>query len=369
MPTPSPPRSVTTSDEPLPFRPTQVAGFFEPSRYCLAPFSPGASRLARRCSSWRMRMGGNWRYCRGSRSHSPCWHRRAPRPPLVCASIWKAMAMPGPPPRNPAWIRVRTTCWWHVWQWTIRRRMPIWRGPVSSSWHRPANLPSGLIGAFAGGCHQPQPGAGSDETTLRQSRIRAGGVFRGAALALLLAAQRDDVAQVQTLAGNLSPRLWAELKGLSPLNGSLDPLDYRSQLVSLPQRHLVGQRDTVIPSRLPDLYRRALGSPLISNASIYREQATILTGKSHGSAGYSPSLQHYNLRLVFSQDSDQVRRHDLSRPAGSLASSNSHGMTAMPIPPAPFTLTCACCSWKRPFSPERCAGTGTRLVHHLPQLP
>ncbi|HCI1951316.1 TPA: alpha/beta hydrolase [Pseudomonas aeruginosa] len=87
------------------------------------------------------------------------------------------------------------------------------------------------------------------------------GYSGGAALALLLAAQRDDVAQVQTLAGNLSPRLWAELKGLSPLNGSLDPLDYRSQLVSLPQRHLVGQRDTVIPSRLPDLYRRALGSP------------------------------------------------------------------------------------------------------------
>ncbi|EMO4462906.1 TPA: alpha/beta hydrolase [Pseudomonas aeruginosa] len=87
------------------------------------------------------------------------------------------------------------------------------------------------------------------------------GYSGGAALALLLAAQRDDVILVQTLAGNLSPRLWAELKGLSPLNGSLDPLDYRNQLVSLPQRHLVGQRDTVIPSRLPDLYRRALGSP------------------------------------------------------------------------------------------------------------
>ncbi|HBO2940831.1 TPA: alpha/beta hydrolase [Pseudomonas aeruginosa] len=87
------------------------------------------------------------------------------------------------------------------------------------------------------------------------------GYSGGAALALLLAAQRDDVAQVQTLAGNLSPRLWAEMKGLSPLSGSLDPLDYRHQLVSLPQRHLVGQRDTVISSRLLDLYQRALGSP------------------------------------------------------------------------------------------------------------
>ncbi|HHK2702447.1 TPA: alpha/beta hydrolase [Pseudomonas aeruginosa] len=87
------------------------------------------------------------------------------------------------------------------------------------------------------------------------------GYSGGAALALLLAVQRDDVAQVQTLAGNLSPRLWAEMKGLSPLSGSLDPLDYRHQLVSLPQRHLVGQQDTVISSRLVNLYQRALGSP------------------------------------------------------------------------------------------------------------
>ncbi|UNY90112.1 alpha/beta hydrolase [Pseudomonas sp. M1] len=87
------------------------------------------------------------------------------------------------------------------------------------------------------------------------------GYSGGAALALLLAAQRDDVTLVQTLAGNLSPRLWAQMKGLSPLRGSLDPLDYRDRLASIPQRHLVGQQDTVIPSRLVDRYQRAIGSP------------------------------------------------------------------------------------------------------------
>ncbi|QOF86722.1 MULTISPECIES: alpha/beta hydrolase [unclassified Pseudomonas] len=80
------------------------------------------------------------------------------------------------------------------------------------------------------------------------------GYSGGAALALLLAAQRKDVAQVQTLAGNLSPRLWAQMKGLSPLGGSLDPLDYRDQLAAIPQRHLVGDADNVVPASLATTY-------------------------------------------------------------------------------------------------------------------
>ena len=88
------------------------------------------------------------------------------------------------------------------------------------------------------------------------------GYSGGAALALLLAAQRNDVTQVQTLAGNLSPRLWATLKGLSPLDGSLDPLDYRKRLALLPQRHFIGEADLIIPSGLADSYQHALDSPL-----------------------------------------------------------------------------------------------------------
>jgi pimeloyl-ACP methyl ester carboxylesterase len=88
------------------------------------------------------------------------------------------------------------------------------------------------------------------------------GYSGGGALALLLAAQRNDVTQVQTLAGNLSPRLWAMMKGLSPLDGSLDPLDYHDRLALLPQRHFIGDADLIIPSGLADKYQQALGSPL-----------------------------------------------------------------------------------------------------------
>ncbi|WDU65667.1 alpha/beta hydrolase [Pseudomonas poae] len=88
------------------------------------------------------------------------------------------------------------------------------------------------------------------------------GYSGGAALALLLAAQRNDVTQVQTLAGNLSPRLWAMMKGLSPLDGSLEPLDYRNRLALLPQRHLIAEADLIVPGSLADSYQQALGSPL-----------------------------------------------------------------------------------------------------------
>ncbi|WP_442963961.1 alpha/beta hydrolase [Pseudomonas sp. MM211] len=85
------------------------------------------------------------------------------------------------------------------------------------------------------------------------------GYSGGAALALLLAARRDDVASVQTLAGNLSPRYWVQLQQLSPLDGSLEPLDYRQRLALIAQRHLVGDEDRVVPADVLGHYLDGLG--------------------------------------------------------------------------------------------------------------
>lgn len=111
------------------------------------------------------------------------------------------------------------------------------------------------------------------------------GYSGGGALALLLAARRDDIAQVQTLAGNLSPRQWVTLKQLSPLYGSLDPLDYRERLSRLPQRHFVGNADTVVPPALLDSYRESLGS----NRCI---QTVLVQSASHGD-GWDSAWQQW----------------------------------------------------------------------------
>lgn len=84
------------------------------------------------------------------------------------------------------------------------------------------------------------------------------GYSGGATLALLLATRRDDVAHVQTLAGNLSPRRWVALQQLSPLTGSLEPLDQRERLARVPQRHLIGADDMLITPDLLAHYRQSL---------------------------------------------------------------------------------------------------------------
>ena len=68
----------------------------------------------------------------------------------------------------------------------------------------------------------------------------------GGALAMLLAARRDDVRMVVTLAGNLSTRAWADEHGYTPLYGSLDPAGEPPLGPHIAQLHLLGERDTVI---------------------------------------------------------------------------------------------------------------------------
>ena len=102
------------------------------------------------------------------------------------------------------------------------------------------------------------------------------GYSGGAALAGQQQCQREDVAQVQTLAGNLSPRQWVALQQLSPLTGSLDPLDRRQRLTQIVQRHFVGSDDRIVPPQLLARYRDALGTARCL-------QAVVVPGARHGS--------------------------------------------------------------------------------------
>lgn len=76
------------------------------------------------------------------------------------------------------------------------------------------------------------------------------GYSGGAAIALLVAAQRSDVNLVQTIAGNVDPAAWATYNDLSALRGSLNPLAFSDKLMKIPQRHFVGTSDTVVPAVL-----------------------------------------------------------------------------------------------------------------------
>jgi len=65
-------------------------------------------------------------------------------------------------------------------------------------------------------------------------------------VAALVAARRQDVVQLITVAGNLDHRTWTRKLRLTPLDGSLNPADFAEALSDTPQLHFVGDQDKVV---------------------------------------------------------------------------------------------------------------------------
>lgn len=73
------------------------------------------------------------------------------------------------------------------------------------------------------------------------------GYSGGGALAILIAAKRNDIISIRTIAGNLNLKLFCSYHKVSPLIGSLDPFDVAQRVSKIPQRHFVGSKDKVVP--------------------------------------------------------------------------------------------------------------------------
>ncbi|MDA7087446.1 hypothetical protein PH586_13720 [Pseudomonas sp. SA3-5] len=63
------------------------------------------------------------------------------------------------------------------------------------------------------------------------------------------------------MAGNLDHRAWARLHRLTPLAGSLNPADYRQQLLQVHQWHLSGAKDAVMPPSIARDFVAGLPEP------------------------------------------------------------------------------------------------------------
>lgn len=116
-------------------------------------------------------------------------------------------------------------------------------------------------------------------------RLTLVGYSGGGAVAALVAARRNDVVQLVTVAGNLDHRAWTAYQRIRPLAGSLNAADVASQLDTLPQIHFVGAKDRIIP---PDLARRWPREFIGENAANLR----IMPGYDHsgGWAEHWPEL-------------------------------------------------------------------------------
>lgn len=76
------------------------------------------------------------------------------------------------------------------------------------------------------------------------------GYSGGGAIAALLAARRDDVERLITVAGNLDHLAWTRHHRLMPLTGSLNPADEGPKLKTVRQAHFAGGADRVVPATL-----------------------------------------------------------------------------------------------------------------------
>lgn len=86
------------------------------------------------------------------------------------------------------------------------------------------------------------------------ARVRLVGYSGGGAVAALVAARRDDVSLLITIAGTLDHARWTRDAGVSPLSRSLNPADEAARLAAVPQIHFVGDRDRIVPPAVADSF-------------------------------------------------------------------------------------------------------------------
>lgn len=86
------------------------------------------------------------------------------------------------------------------------------------------------------------------------SRLTLIGYSGGGAVAALVAAKRQDVVRLITVAGNLDHRAWTALHRVPPLEGSLNPADAWAALQAIQQLHFVGGKDEIISVGVVESY-------------------------------------------------------------------------------------------------------------------
>ena len=67
--------------------------------------------------------------------------------------------------------------------------------------------------------------------------------------------------KIVTLAANLDLTSWIDYHDVTPLYGSLDPAAVARDLAPVPQVHMVGTDDSIVPRLVTDAYMRKMGAP------------------------------------------------------------------------------------------------------------
>lgn len=86
------------------------------------------------------------------------------------------------------------------------------------------------------------------------------GYSGGAAIAVLVAARRTDVASIRTVAGNLDVEYVNRLHDVSPMPESLNPIDFAASVAAIPQVHFSSTGDEIVPPAVAKRFTDAVGA-------------------------------------------------------------------------------------------------------------
>lgn len=89
------------------------------------------------------------------------------------------------------------------------------------------------------------------------------GFSGGGGLAVLLAAHRNDVKRIVTIAADLDIASMSSYHKTKPLKNSLNPIDFAPTLNHTPQYHFVGKKDRIVPCEIAKKYVQQSQSPLV----------------------------------------------------------------------------------------------------------
>lgn len=116
-------------------------------------------------------------------------------------------------------------------------------------------------------------------TALDQAKQRSGaqrlvlvGYSGGGTIAALVAARRNDVAALITVAAPLDHAAWTDHHRVTPLTGSLNPVSEAARLLGVPQRHFVGAEDDIVPPQIQASFLARAGS---------RDRQSVIAGADH----------------------------------------------------------------------------------------
>lgn len=84
------------------------------------------------------------------------------------------------------------------------------------------------------------------------------GFSGGGVLAMLVAAIRDDVSKIITVASNIDHVTWSKYHNVSLLEESLNPIDFINDFKNIQQLHLWGEKDALVPVKTQTAFINSL---------------------------------------------------------------------------------------------------------------